>query len=284
MTAPNPASHSGDDVEADGLEELAAFLSSARVAPDCFRLPELDGLLAARALSPRPVAPEEWLGRIWASMSPGSRATRRRSGSCRRCGPGMMRSGASCTRSPAPTGLCSAGSTTVLRSQPSGRAASSPARAWARGVGAPGTRGPEPGAADANLCPTRRVRCGLAGSGAREPGPSAAAGTGDDPAHGGSDRRLLARAAGDGTSPATEGWQLKAGQIGTAAQALLRSDRRLSVLTTTRARPDETAGVPGRYEAGQGLRHVLVDTLSGKPAGHGRRLSGLISRAPRQGP
>jgi uncharacterized protein len=70
MRAPNLVSHSGDDIDAGGLEELAAFLSSARVAPGCFRLPELDGLLAALALSPRAVAPEEWLGRIWGELEP----------------------------------------------------------------------------------------------------------------------------------------------------------------------------------------------------------------------
>jgi uncharacterized protein len=70
MRAPNLVSHSADDVDADSLEELAAFLDSARVAPDCFRLPELDGLLAALALSPRPVAPEEWIGPIWGEHEP----------------------------------------------------------------------------------------------------------------------------------------------------------------------------------------------------------------------
>jgi yecA family protein len=70
MRVPNAATHSSNDTDARCLDELEAFLDSAQVAPDCIQLPELAGLLAAVALSPRPVRPEQWLGRIWGGHAP----------------------------------------------------------------------------------------------------------------------------------------------------------------------------------------------------------------------
>jgi yecA family protein len=62
----------GDD-DAMTLEELGAFLASDRVRPGGLGLSGLDGLLAALAVGPGPVEPEEWAPLVWGGDDPAFR-------------------------------------------------------------------------------------------------------------------------------------------------------------------------------------------------------------------
>lgn len=52
------------------IEVIEAFLNSKTAPEDCASLSELDGILAAVAVSPNLIPPSEWLGLVWGVDGP----------------------------------------------------------------------------------------------------------------------------------------------------------------------------------------------------------------------